>query len=65
MKFSVVDGRIFNPGDLSWEGFRALAEVSVINFEVEPPLAAVIDWLKPPPTETFFSRSTASLSFFG
>ena len=24
MKFSVVDGRIFNPGDLSWDGFRAL-----------------------------------------
>ena len=46
MKFSVVDGRIFNPGDLSWEGFRALAEVTVTNFETEPPLAAVIDCLQ-------------------
>ncbi len=46
MKFSVVDGRIFNPGDLSWDGFRALAEVTVTNFETEPPLAAVIDCLQ-------------------
>lgn len=46
MKFSVVDGRIFDPGDLNWEGFQALAEVTVTNFEKEPSLAQVIACLQ-------------------
>ena len=39
MKIVVLDGHTLNPGDLSWEGFRELGEVTVHARTVEDQVA--------------------------
>lgn len=39
MKIVVLDGYVLNPGDMSWDGFRELGEVTIYRFcERENPL---------------------------